>query len=186
MNRTECFKYVASKITREAVVTNLGTNTVDFSSIKDRPENYYMRGGMGLTASTGVGIAIAQKDRKVIVLDGDGSALMNMGAIPLIGDQAPKNLVYVVVDNQMWLETGGQQTMTGRKTDLEGVARACGIAKTATVRNIEAFQDTFSAALKEDGPWVIIAKVDQSNKSGTRMNLPPQVNVFRFVEAMGK
>ena len=98
---------------------------------------------------------------KVISLDGDGSLLMNMGTIASIGREQPRNLVVVVWDNEQWAQTGNQLSHTAYGTDLEQVARGCGIAKTATVREEEELQTVLMQALEEDGPWFIVAKIEE-------------------------
>ena len=97
-------------------------------------QNFYTWGSMGLASSIGLGLAMAQPERRVVVLDGDGSLLMNLGSLATIGWVKPANLVVIVWDNGLYGTTGGQDTATAHGADLEAAARAMGIAATATVR----------------------------------------------------
>jgi thiamine pyrophosphate-dependent acetolactate synthase large subunit-like protein len=105
---------------------------------------------------------MARPDLRVFVLDGDGSLLMNLGSLATIGWTRPANLVVVVWDNQEYGTTGGQQTATAHGADLEAAARAMGVARTATVRTPEALEAALGRASVEPGPWVIVAKVEES------------------------
>ncbi len=184
MNRFDAIRFLVQHLGSDAVVANLGTNDCDLNAAGDRPENFYMWGGMGLTASVGLGIALAQPSRRVVVLDGDGSLLMNMGVLATLADQAPRNLLYVVFDNELWAETGRQPTHTARVTDLAEVARGAGLRQVALVRELEEFQRVVRRALAEEGPWCIVAKVEETGKAGPLPSLTPDGNVLRFVEAM--
>ena len=142
---------------------------------------------MGLTSSIGLGLALARPDLRVIVLDGDGSLLMNLGSLATIGLLRPANLVVVVMDNQEYATTGGQATPTAHGADLDAAARAMGISATATVRT----DDELRAALADvarpfqgrEGPLFIVAKVKES----TPTRKPPLDCVFikqRFMSAI--
>jgi thiamine pyrophosphate-dependent acetolactate synthase large subunit-like protein len=117
---------------------------------------------MGLASSVGLGLAMARPDLRVFVLDGDGSLLMNLGSLATIGWVRPANLVVIVWDNQEYATTGGQETATAHRADLEAAARAMGAASTATVRSLDALGAAAARAASEPGPWVIVAKVAES------------------------
>lgn len=184
MNRFEATRFLVQRLGDEAVVANLGTNSIDLHNAADRPQNLYLRGGMGLTASIGLGVALAQPQRKVFVLDGDGSLLMNMGVLATIADQAPANLVHIVFDNEQWGETGHQPSHTARVTDLAAVAQGAGIRKVKLVRELEDFQQALLQALQEDGPWCIVAKVEETGRSRRPAMASGEVNVARFRQSM--
>ena len=128
----------------ELVVSNLGDPSKELFHTKDRPENFYMLGSMGLASSISLGLALSQ-NRKVVCLDGDGSLLMNLGSLATIADNKPSNLILVLLDNGAYGTTGNQRTVTSGITDLEEIARASGFETTFQVENVE---DT-SAAMKE-------------------------------------
>ncbi len=115
------------------VVTGLGSSTWDATAAGDHPLTFPLWGAMGQAAMTGLGLALAQPERRVLVLTGDGEALMGMGALATIGVQAPGNLSVVVLDNGRFGETGMQPSHTAFGVDLAGVARACGFPWAATV-----------------------------------------------------
>ncbi len=117
------------------VVTGLGNPTYDVAAAGDVPGNFYLWGAMGGAAMTGLGIALAQPSRKVVVVTGDGEMLMGMGALATIGVKRPANLIVLVLDNEHYAETGMQPAHTGRGVDLTAVAKAAGISDARTVRS---------------------------------------------------
>jgi thiamine pyrophosphate-dependent acetolactate synthase large subunit-like protein len=144
-----------------AVVTGLGSPTYDVAAAGDDPRNFYLWGAMGGAALIGLGLALAQPDRPVAVVTGDGEMLMGMGGLATIALQAPANLTIVVLDNGLYEETGGQQSHTGAGVDLAAVARGCGIAD-ARVIGDEAGLDALRARLHEaapQGPCLAVVKV---------------------------
>ena len=165
------------------IVASLGHPAYDLFAAGDRPENFYTWGSMGLASSIGLGLALARPDRRVFVIDGDGSLLMNLGSLATIGWTRPANLVLVVVDNERYGTTGGQDTATTHGADLEAAARAMGIAHAGTVRTIESLKASLGNAGAQ-GPSVIVAKVD----GGAPMMKPPLDCVYikqRFMAAIG-
>ena len=109
------------------VVAGLGSTAWDCTAAGDSPLTFPMWGAMGQAAMIGLGLALAQPKRRVLVITGDGEALMGLGALATIGVQKPANLTVVVIDNERYGETGMQQTHTAHGVDLAGVARACGL-----------------------------------------------------------
>ena len=115
------------------VVTGLGSTTWDAAAAGDHPNNFYLWGGMGGAAMTGLGLALARPRRRVLVVTGDGEMLMGVGALATVAVAGPDNLAVCVIDNQRYGETGMQETHTGRGTDLAGMAAAAGIPASWTV-----------------------------------------------------
>ena len=161
------------------VVANLGPTTDELWHAGHRDRNFYTYGSMGLCSSIALGMALST-DEKVISLDGDGSLLMNMGAIATIGREEPRNLVVVVWDNEQWAQTGNQSSHTAFGTDLEQVARGCGISKTATVRDEEELQSVLLQAMEEDGPWFIVAKIVEEEEYMPVAPIEPEMTLYRF------
>jgi len=120
------------------VVTGLGSSTYDAGAAGDRPENFYLWGAMGGAAMIGLGLAIAQPTRRVLVITGDGEALMGMGALSTIAARRQPNLAIAVLDNAQFGETGHQASHTGLGTDLAAVAAACGWAATEVASDMAA------------------------------------------------
>ena len=131
MTRLEATRLVVGTLgdePRTPIVASLGHPAYDLFAAGDRPANFYTWGSMGLASSIGLGLAIARPDRRVVVLDGDGSLLMNLGSLATIGWTRPPNLVVIVWDNESYATTGGQDTATAHGADLAGAGRAMGIA----------------------------------------------------------
>jgi thiamine pyrophosphate-dependent acetolactate synthase large subunit-like protein len=145
-------------------VGGLGASTYDIAAAGDHDRNFYLWGAMGGAVMIGLGIALAQPKLPVVVITGDGEMLMGMGSLATVGLQKPKNLTIVVLDNEVYGETGGQASHTAATVDLVGVAKSCGIADSramATMAEIEALaagmQDTSS------GPRFASVKIDSAN-----------------------
>jgi len=146
------------------VVGGLGASTYDIAAAGDHDRNFYLWGAMGGAVMIGLGVALAQPNLPVVVITGDGEMLMGMGSLATVGLQKPKNLTIVVLDNEVYGETGGQASHTAATVDLVGVAKACGISDVrtiATMAEIEAFatgmQDVAS------GPRFASVKIDSAN-----------------------
>jgi thiamine pyrophosphate-dependent acetolactate synthase large subunit-like protein len=168
----------------EPVIASLGHPAYHLFAAGDRPANFYTWGSMGLASSIGLGLALAQPATRVFVVDGDGSLLMNLGSLATIGWTRPANLVLVILDNQQYATTGGQDTATGHGTDLEAAARAMGLSATASVQTPDQLAEMLRRTATESGPWMIVAKVGESAPAAK----PPLDCVFikqRFMAAIG-
>ena len=161
------------------IVGNLGPTSDELYHAGHRDRNFYTYGSMGLCSSIALGMALSTAD-KVISLDGDGSLLMNLGAIATIGRESPSNLVVVVWDNEAWAQTGGQPSHTATNTDLEAVAQSCGISRTATVSDLETLEDAFRRAMREPGPWFIVAKIAEAEEYMPVAPVEPEFTLYRF------
>ncbi len=184
MTRLEATRRLKALVTNEPVIASLGHPAYDLFEAGDRPENFYTWGSMGLASSIGLGLAMAQPERRVIVLDGDGSLLMNLGSLATIATVAPANLIVIVWDNELYGTTGGQPTATAGGADLAGAAEALGIASVVTVWEPEEFDSAIGIAQREPGPWVIVAKVSESGVA-TKPPLDSPMIKRRFMAAIG-
>ena len=178
MHRFSATKMLLEHVGDVPVVANLGPTTDELWHAGHRDRNFYTYGSMGLCSSIALGMAVSL-EQKVVSLDGDGSLLMNMGTIATIGRERPRNLIVVVWDNEQWAQTGYQASHTAFGTDLEQVARSCDIAKTTTVRDEEALQTAFMQALEEDGPWFIVAKIEEEEYLPVAP-IEPEMTLYRF------
>lgn len=181
MLRLEATRQILDQAEQRAIVANLGPTSDELWHAGHRDRNFYTYGSMGLCSSIALGMALSTQEQ-VISLDGDGSLLMNLGTIATIGREQPKNLIVVVWDNEQWAQTGNQSSHTAYGTDLDQVARSCGINNTTVVDNLEELKSVFGKALMEDGPWFIVAKIQESE------NLPvapvePEFTLYRFRES---
>lgn len=152
-------------------VSGLGSTTWDLASFGDRPENFYLWGAMGNASMIGLGIALAQPERRVVVLTGDGEMLMGMTSFSTIGAKRPSNLAICVIDNETYTETGRQPTATGRGTDLAAVAAACGFARTETIRAEAEVAGLAQLLFREPGPVCAVVKVVDEDLP---MSVPPR------------
>jgi sulfopyruvate decarboxylase subunit beta len=180
MLRLDCLRAIYPDLEKHLVVTIMGAVAAELQSLGHRPNFFYLQHAMGLASSTGLGLALALPDQKIIVLDGDGSLLMNLGTLSTMARYAPRNFVHVVFDNQSLLSVGGFPTATATGTDLEGVARASGIPRTATVRTLEDFRAAFSGALASNTLTTLIAKVEATGPSQYVTDLSLLENRFQF------
>jgi thiamine pyrophosphate-dependent acetolactate synthase large subunit-like protein len=146
------------------VVGGLGASTYDIAAAGDHDRNFYLWGAMGGAVMIGLGVALAQPDLPVVVITGDGEMLMGMGSLATVGLQQPKNLTIIVLDNEVYGETGGQASHTGANTDLVGVAKACGIADARTMSTMGEIE-TFAKAIHDTsrGPRFASIKIDAAN-----------------------
>ena len=179
MTRIEATRAIVELANGAPIVASLGHPAYDLFAAGDRPQHFYTWGSMGLASSIGLGLALARPDLRVIVLDGDGSLLMNLGSLATIGLLRPTNLIVIVMDNEEYATTGGQPTPTAHGADLAGAARAMGIATATTVRT----EGELRGALNTPGPIFIAAKVKESAPT----TKPPLDCVFikqRFMSAI--
>ncbi len=141
------------------VVTGLGSSTYDSFAAGDSPLSFYLWGAMGGAAMVGLGLALAQPQRRVVVLTGDGEMLMGLGALATIGVRRPANLAVVVIDNGLYAETGMQRTHTAHGVDLAGVARSCGFAHAETAATPAELERLAAAIYSATGPVFAAVKV---------------------------
>lgn len=158
MERLDATRIAVELAAGMPIIGGVGNSTFDLVPF-DRPQNFYMWNSMGMAASIGLGVALARRDLRVVVLDGDGSVLMNLSSLATEITSGVTNLVHVIWDNGGWEITGGQPAGSSFGVDLEAVARGCGFQRTATVADLDAFRGAFTDAMADDQPWVIVGKV---------------------------
>lgn len=185
MNRLDLTERLVALLTHEeAVVAGIGNANFDLFAAGHRPQNFYMLGSMGLATSIALGVALAQPDRRVFGLEGDGSLLMNLGSLATIASVAPPNLTLLIWDNGSYQITGGQETATSEATDIVAIARGAGIEQSSWARDVSHFERLVQQALDEDGPSLIAARVDWSAASG-RPERNPVLVKDRFMRGLG-
>lgn len=183
MKRIDALKALVEYCAGFPLVCNLGYPSRELYSVGDRDLNFYMLGSMGLASSIGLGLSIALR-RKVIVADGDGSLLMNLGSLATIAYTSPKDLVLLVLDNASYGTTGGQETATSGATDLAEIAKAAGIRSTRQISDLESLSKVLKEALRSEGPHVIVVKVEKGNADVPEIELSPQRIKERFIRAV--
>jgi sulfopyruvate decarboxylase subunit beta len=180
MKRLDCLRAVYPQLEKCLVVTIMGAVAAEMQSLGHRPNFFYLQHAMGLASSTGLGLALCLPGQTVVVLDGDGSILMNLGSFSTMARYRPKNLVHIAFDNESLLSVGGFPTATATGTDLAAVAKACGVPRTGTVRDVESFRKEFEAALAARDLTSIIAKVEATGPSAYVTDLTLLENRFQF------
>jgi sulfopyruvate decarboxylase subunit beta len=180
MTRHEALTAIHPALEPRIVVTIMGAVAAELQGIGHRPNFFYLQHAMGLASSMGLGIALAQPHRQVIVLDGDGSVLMNLGGLTTLGRYRPPNLVHVIFDNESLLSVGGFPTATSTGTDLAAIAKASGVPRVSTVRALEDFTRAFEEALAAGELTTIVAKVDAVGPAAFVTDLSMLENRFQF------
>ncbi len=180
MKRIDALNAIYPQLERCVVVTIMGAVSAELQSIGHRPNFFYLQHAMGLASSMGLGIALARPELKVVVLDGDGSVLMNLGGYTTLARYKPTNLLHVVFDNESLLSVGGFPTATSTGSDLEKIAKGAGIPRATTVRSIEEFTATFDELLNADELSSLIAKVEAVGPAAFVTDLPLLENRFQF------
>jgi sulfopyruvate decarboxylase subunit beta len=185
MNKVDAIKALMQHVLADdLVVCCNGMIGRELYTYGERPGNFYMIGSMGLGLSIGLGVALAQPNRRVIVLDGDGNVLMGMNALASVGSERPKNLRHVVLDNQTHASTGGQRTISGQ-IHLEEVAVAAGYLTARRADSVEAFSTALGAAFAEPGPTMVLGIVEGGTIKGIGRvkETPPELTARFSAEA---
>jgi len=180
MTRLDALRALYPRLEGVVVVTIMGAVAAELQSIGHLPNFFYLQHAMGLASSLGLGIALSKPDRQVIVFDGDGSVLMNLGGLTTLARYRPRNLVHVVFDNESLLSVGGFPTATSTGADLAGIAAAAGVPRTSTVMTIDAFTSAVDAAVAARELTTIVAKVEAVGPSGYVTDLSLLENRFQF------
>src|SRR3954451_14926762 len=180
MRRLDAIQAIYPHLERHVVVTIMGAVAAELQSIGHRPNFFYLQHAMGLASSMGLGIALSRPELTVIVLDGDGSLLMNLGGLTTLARYRPKNLVHIVFDNESLLSVGGFPTATSTGSDLAAIAKAAGVPRAATVTAIDPFVGAFDEAIAAGELTTLVAKVDAVGPSAFVTDLGLLENRFQF------
>ena len=180
MLRIDAMQAIYPKLADCVVVTIMGAVSAELQSIGHQPNFFYLQHAMGLASSLGLGIALSRPELKVVVFDGDGSILMNLGALTTLARYRPPNLLHVVFDNESLLSVGGFPTATATGSDIAGMAAAAGVPRTATVRNLDTFVAAFDEALAANELTTLVAKVEAVGPKAFVTDLPMLENRFQF------
>ena len=160
MNRCDVMDVLKRHVTEEIVVSSY-SSAFDWLATGERARNYFSHGAMGLGSSHGLGLALARPERKIIVLDGDGSLLMNLGTLVTIAGAAPKNLIHLVFQNKTYEANGGHPIPNAKVVDFPGIARSSGIANASAISELADFEQRLPAILKQDGPTLVALHIEQ-------------------------
>ena len=182
-SRARAIAAILELLTDQPVVICNGFPSREVYSIADRSTHFYMIGSMGVAAAIGLGVALNKPNKKVIVLDGDGNVLMGMGSLATIGALRPKNLIHVVLDNEVYGSTGNQPTLS-RIVRLDQVAKAAGYVNVERVREREDIVYEFKDMLAKDGPSMLLIKVNEQVEDVGRVEIEPPAMTQRFKKAI--
>jgi thiamine pyrophosphate-dependent acetolactate synthase large subunit-like protein len=185
LNRADLTRRLVAKLKHdEAVVAGIGNSNFDLYAAGHRPQNFYMLGSMGLTCPIAMGVALAQPERGVIALEGDGSILMSLGCLTTIGKVAPRNLTIVIWDNGVYQITGKQPTATAGAADIVAIAKGAGIANSQWVRDENHFEQLIDRRFAEDGPVLLAVKIDDQPGTAQTPRDPTLIRT-RFMAGLG-
>jgi sulfopyruvate decarboxylase subunit beta len=172
--------YPALEHEGRVVVTIMGAVAAELQQVGHRPNFFYLQHAMGLASSLGLGIALCRPELQVVVLDGDGSVLMNLGGLTTLARYQPRNLVHVVFDNESLLSVGGFPTATSTGSDLAAIARGAGVPNTATVATLPEFESAFQQALDSNALTTLVAKVEATGPAAFVTDLALLENRYQF------
>lgn len=181
MKRAKCLEAIYGELQDKLVVTIMGACAQELYDLGHCENFFYLQHAMGLASSIGLGLALNLPDEKVVVLDGDGSLLMNLGTLTTLARYQPPNLTHIVFDNGSLLSTGGFAShTTSGITDLAAIARGAGIANVDLVTTPMEFMGAVGDAFERDALSVIVAKVEAVGPDHFGMDLKLPENAFRF------
>ena len=184
MLRSDALAAIYPELEPRIVVTIMGAVAAELYTLGHRPHFFYLEHAMGMASSMGLGIALSMPDEQVIVLDGDGSLLMNLGTLSTMARYRPGNLLHIVFDNESLLSVGGFPTATATGTDLAGVARACGVPRVVEANTPDALAEAVREAQAAHELTTIVAKVEAVGPKSFHMDLPLLENRFQFKRAL--
>jgi sulfopyruvate decarboxylase subunit beta len=184
MKRYDAIKRIVDSLSNELIVCNIGAPSRELFNIKDRAENFYMLGSMGLASSIAFGLALSKPKKKVWCIDGDGSILMNLGSLSTIANNQPKNLTLIVIDNGVYGSTGNQQTYTSKKTNLETIAEGTGFESIIVINHEEEIKPILKNL--ETGCHFIKINTQPGNAHVENIPLEPEEIKKRFIDSVSR
>lgn len=182
LDRRELVARLVARRGPALLLAGLGSPAWDLAAAGDHPQHVYLWGGMGGAFASGLGLALARPERRIVVLTGDGEALMGLSSLATIAAAKPGNLALLVLDNAAYGETGGQPTATAAGVDLAGMAAAAGFAATLRLDRPELVDPALSLLLDRPGPVLVQARVDRRPQP---LVLPPKDAVLQKLRLRG-
>jgi sulfopyruvate decarboxylase subunit beta len=182
MRRDDCLKALARHVTDADIVLPVYSTAFDWIDIRPHPLNYLSHGAMGLASSHALGLALGRPDKRVIVLDGDGSLLMNLGSLVTIAAVAPPNLIHFVCENGTYEANGGHPIPGREQVDFAGFARSAGYRAVYEFSDLKVFEQQVGAVLAEPGPVFADLKITSGGpqeRDYTRLHGPQVRKAFK-------
>jgi sulfopyruvate decarboxylase subunit beta len=183
VRRREAIEAVAGCFKEGYIIACNGFISRELFSLKDGPRNFYVLGSMGLPTAIGLGVALARPDKRVVVITGDGNQLMSLGTLTTIGKTSPKNFVEVVLDNECYETTGGQETSSS-STKFRELAQSSGFRHSEYVDSLDRLATVLSKSLHAEGPVFVHAKIDKEKTRPPRAQIDPCKTKSRFMKAL--
>jgi thiamine pyrophosphate-dependent acetolactate synthase large subunit-like protein len=183
-SRARAIEALLDLVTDQAVIVCGGHPSREAFALKDRPTHLYLTGSMGVAAAVGLGVALNKPDKKVVVLDGDGNLLMGLGTLATVGALKPRNLVHVVLDNEVYGSSGNQPSYS-RVVRLDQIAKAAGYVQVERVLEREDLVYEFNTMLNQEGPSLLLVKVTEQAEDVGPVPLEPAQLTERFRKAIG-
>ncbi|WP_052890821.1 thiamine pyrophosphate-dependent enzyme [Thermogemmatispora carboxidivorans] len=180
MLRADALREIYPELEQRIVVTIMGAVAAELYALGHRPNFFYMEHSMGLASSLGLGLALALPEQQVIVLDGDGSLLMNLGTLTTLARYRPPNLLHIVFDNSSLVSIGGFPTATASGAKLAEMARAAGMPLVMEAETSAQFRHAVTEALARRVMTTLVAKVEASGPASYRLDLDLLENRFQF------
>lgn len=178
MARYEAIQEIMEQIDEELIICNIGFPSRELYEIDDRSKNFYMIGSMGLASSIGLGLALSRPSKDVVVIDGDGSLLMNMGSLVTVFANNPSNLTWIVIDNGAYGSTGNQDTYA-QKIDLVEIAKSVGF------KNSHDFNDVnLKDMIRSEDASFIVYKTEAGNSKAPIIDIDPITIKERFMSSI--
>ncbi len=184
MTTREAIEVVVRELKEELVICTTGYTCRDVQAVSDRRENFYMIGSMGLAASLGLGVALSRPQARVVIFDGDGSVLMGLGSLPMVGTCGPRNFVHLVFDNERYVSTGGQPTYS-RTVWLDRLAGDCGYRAVRRAESPQELRACWKQLETQEGPIFLLVKcAPDAGAPKERIRLQPEEITQRFMETV--
>jgi thiamine pyrophosphate-dependent acetolactate synthase large subunit-like protein len=185
VRRQEVLEAIADHFKEEYIIACNGFISRELFSRRDSPRNFYVLGSMGLPPAIGLGIALARPDKRVVVITGDGNLLMSLGTLATIGKMSPKNLVQVVLDNECYETTGGQETCSS-STRFHELAESSGFRITKCVDSLDGLVELLSQHGHAEGPVFVNVKISKEKTPPSRAHIDPCTIKRRFIKALAE
>jgi len=182
-SRAQAMAAILELLTDQPLIVCNGFPSREVCKLRDGDQNFYMIGSMGATAGIGLGLALAQPEKTVVVFDGDGNVLMSLGTLATIAALKPKNFIHVVFDNEVYGTTGNQPTYS-RVVGLDKMAKAAGYVNVERVWEKEDIVYEFKTMLAESGPSFLLIKVNEQLEEADRIALAPPEMTKRFKQSV--
>lgn len=183
LSRKDVIARVVAMAGDNPIVANVGSASYYLYEVEDRALNFYTFGALGQVGGISLGLAAARPDRDIITIDGDGSLLMNLSILAVIGCEQPSNFLHIVLDDGAYESTGGQPTATRETVSLEEVARGCGISQAHRVTTFEELEVHLRAWEHDGGPVMLVVEVP-TERGNVRPRFDQVYYKYRFMDAL--